>query len=58
VTNSIWVHHDRLADFTSMLREPGDLWRLERLWQAAAYWRQPVARTFRVMGWCSWGQLC
>jgi hypothetical protein len=33
VTNSIWVHHGQVADFTSKLSEPDDQQRLGRLWQ-------------------------
>jgi len=33
VTNSIWVHHGRLAGFTSQPIEPGDVMMLGRLWQ-------------------------
>jgi hypothetical protein len=33
VTNSIWVNHGRLAQFTSKLNDPRDLQRLGHLWQ-------------------------
>jgi hypothetical protein len=33
VTNSIWVHHGRVADFTSRLSDPSDQLLLGQLWQ-------------------------
>jgi hypothetical protein len=33
VTNTIWVHNGKLADFTSTLNEPRDFERLGVLWQ-------------------------
>jgi hypothetical protein len=45
VTNSIWLHKGRLADFTSRLTKPGDLLRLGRLWQPGVVPERPTKIT-------------